>query len=329
MCFPALCFASGFFHVGNGHVFSRALHRLMSRTRWSSVLVSHALRNLTRFAFYRPRVSCVYQLSILRIFFLIIPFYFLESGSNILLLSCDSSAMSFLFILLSQINTCKHSKAFREFLLSLGWPVDVASHPGWSGNIQEAWNRNRNDDDTVTLRQRDSPLQSSQSVSTLTSSEERDISGNSSDTYTSCLDSFDSKASSSGKDSPAMNSTATRVPLEKMADEIFYFADVSCEVAFIVPSLLPSYQRFRHMASHAESWEDLGYAPRKRTRSGSTGSLETISSGGGSQFDVRSKFSRKVSEGPGYEVNWLKQIIFLFLFSQKGGESLLIQPSNV
>ena len=65
-------------------------------------------------------------------------------------------------------------------------------------------------------------------------------------------------------------------------------------------------------------------------RDGSSAGTSTgVSSGGGSQFDVRSKFSRKVSEGPGYEVNWLKQIIFLVLFSQKGGESLLIQPSNV
>lgn len=201
----------------------------------------------------------------------------------------------------NQINTCKHSKAFKEFLLSLGWPVDVATHPGWSGNIQEAWNRNRNDDDTLTLRQRDSPLQSSQSVSTLTGSEERDISGNSGVRHTSFRESFDSEVSGDGKDSSIMHSTAAGVPLEKKADEIFYFADVSCEVAFIMPSLLPSYQHFRHMASHAESWEDLGYTQRKRTRSGSTGSLDTNSSGGGSQFDVRSRLSRKASEGPGYE----------------------------
>lgn len=254
-------------------------------------------------------------------FLAVAPFYFLETGLKILSLGYDSSVMTFLFIFSPQINTCKHSKAFKEFLLSLGWPVDVATHPGWSGNIQEAWNRNRNDDDTLTLRQRDSPLQSSQSVSTLTGSEERDISGNSGDRYTSFRESFDSEVSGGGKDSPIMDSTAAGVPLKKKADEIFYFADVSCEVAFIVPSLLPSYQHFRHMASHAESWEDLGYTQRKRTRSGSTGSLDTNSnsSGGGSQFDVRSRLSRKASEGPGYEVNWLKQIFSIsFTHKQKG-----------
>lgn len=30
-----------------------------------------------------------------------------------------------------------------EFLLALGWPVDVDSHPGWTGNIEKAWKQPR------------------------------------------------------------------------------------------------------------------------------------------------------------------------------------------
>ncbi|XP_067095907.1 ral GTPase-activating protein subunit beta-like isoform X5 [Osmerus mordax] len=31
---------------------------------------------------------------------------------------------------------------FLEFLLSLGWPVDVASHPGWTGHLDTSWTLN-------------------------------------------------------------------------------------------------------------------------------------------------------------------------------------------
>lgn len=133
------------------------------------------------------------------------------------------------------------------------------------------------------------------------------------DTFVSCRESPASDASSSGKDSPAVDSSVTHPPAEKkIVDEIFYYADVSCEVAFIMPSLLPRYQQFRQMTSHAESCEeDLGYVQRKRTRSGSTGSLETISSGSGSQLDIKSKLSRQASEGTtAYEVT----AIFLTIY---------------
>lgn len=180
-------------------------------------------------------------------------------------------------------------------MLSLGWPVDVASHPGWAGNIQEAWNRGMNES---TRRPTDSSfLQSSHNVSTLTSSEEREVSGSDSDRYASCRESFDSEASSSGKNSPAVHSSPARPPSEtKLVDEILYYADVSCEIAFIMPSRLPRYQRFRRMAGQVESIdEDLEPVHRRRTRSGSTGSLEASSSG--SQLDIRNKLSRQASEG--------------------------------
>lgn len=119
------------------------------------------------------------------------------------------------------------------------------------------------------------------------------------DTFVTCRESPDSEASRSGKDSPAVDSSVTHPAAEKsIVDEIFYYADVSCEVAFIMPSLLPSYQQFRQMTSHAESCEeDVGYVQRRRTRSGSTGSLETTSSGSGSQLDIKSKLARQASEG--------------------------------
>ncbi|EDO46845.1 predicted protein [Nematostella vectensis] len=44
-------------------------------------------------------------------------------------------------ILENELNTCKHGKVFVEFLLSLGWPVDIETHPGWTGNVERAWVR--------------------------------------------------------------------------------------------------------------------------------------------------------------------------------------------
>ena len=133
-------------------------------------------------------------------------------------------------------------------------------------------------------------------MSTLTGSEEQEVSGSDSDRYASCRESFDSEASpSSGKDFPAVNSS--HPPIEtKLVDEILYYADVSCEVAFIMPSLLPRYQKFRCIAEQLESFkEEVEPMPRRRTRSGSTGSLEGSSIG--SQLDIKSKISRQASEG--------------------------------
>lgn len=31
---------------------------------------------------------------------------------------------------------------FLEFLLSLGWPVDVGRHPGWTGHLDTSWSLN-------------------------------------------------------------------------------------------------------------------------------------------------------------------------------------------
>lgn len=198
-------------------------------------------------------------------------------------------------IIENQVSSCKQSKAFGEFLLSLGWPVDIASHPGWAGNIQEAWNRGRSES---TQRPTDSSYhQSSQNVSYVTVSEEPEVSGSDSDRYASCRESFDSEVSSSGKSSPAILSSLTRTPPEtKEVDKILYYADVSCEVAFIMPSLLPRYQRFRRMAGQVEIFEEeIEPVPRRRTRSGSTGSLDKTRSG--SQSDLKNKLSRQVSEG--------------------------------
>ena len=142
------------------------------------------------------------------------------------------------------------------------------------------------------------------------------------DSFVSCRESPGSEASRSGQDSIAVDSCITRPPKEKkVVDEIFYYADVSSEVAFIMPSLLPRYQQFRQMASHVESCdEDPGHVQRKRTRSGSTGSLETTSSGSGSQLDIKSKLSRQASEGTTvYEVKYhrLHKYEFRKLINQK------------
>lgn len=142
------------------------------------------------------------------------------------------------------------------------------------------------------------------------------------DSFVSCRESPGSEAWRSGQDSIAVDSSITRPPEEKKAvDEIFYYADVSSEVAFIMPSLLTHYQQFRQMTSHVESCdEDPGHVKRKRTRSGSTGSLETTSSGSGSQLDIKSKLSRQASEGTTvYEVKChrLHKYYFKKLINQK------------
>lgn len=31
---------------------------------------------------------------------------------------------------------------FLEFLLSLGWPVDLGRHPGWTGHLDTSWSIN-------------------------------------------------------------------------------------------------------------------------------------------------------------------------------------------
>lgn len=172
------------------------------------------------------------------------------------------------------------------------------------------WNRDKTDDDSVTLRSSDSPFQSSRSMSTLTGSDEGVVSGIENDglhgASASRPESPDREASRSGKHSPALGSSATHLLIEEtVVDEIFYYADVSCEVAFIMPSMLPRYQLFRRLSSHNVSCdEDLEFPRRRRTRSGSTGSLGTTSSGSGSQLDIKSKLSRQASEGTTmYEVH--------------------------
>lgn len=35
---------------------------------------------------------------------------------------------------------------FLEFLLSLGWSVDVGKHPGWTGHVSTSWSINNCND---------------------------------------------------------------------------------------------------------------------------------------------------------------------------------------
>lgn len=67
-----------------------------------------------------------------------------------------------------------------------------------------------------------------------------------------------------------------------------------------MPSLLPRYQRFRRMTGQVDGLDaDIEPAQRRRTRSGSTGNLETLSA---SQLDLKNKLSRQASEGVTHEV---------------------------
>lgn len=38
---------------------------------------------------------------------------------------------------------------FLEFLLSLGWPVDVGRHPGWTGHLDTSWSLNSCSDNDI------------------------------------------------------------------------------------------------------------------------------------------------------------------------------------
>lgn len=183
-------------------------------------------------------------------------------------------------IIENKISTCKHSKAFNEFLLSLGWLVDVASHPGWAGNIQEAWKRDGNDS---SLRPTDTSFpKSTQSKSIVSDSSDRESTGN-------------EEANKRKSSRTVRFSSPLPLPKSEPVDEILYFANVSCEVAFIMPSLLPHYQEFRCKSGQTGSpEEEIQPTPRRRTRSGSTGSLETLNS---SQLDLKSKLLRQTSGG--------------------------------
>lgn len=158
--------------------------------------------------------------------------------------------------------------------------MDVASHPGWAGNIQEAWKRGGNDS---SLRPKDSSFsKSSQSKSIDFDSNDRESTGN--------------EESNKRKSSRTVRfSSPLSLPKSEPVDEILYFANVSCEVAFIMPSLLPRYQAFRCMSAQSGSpEEEIQPTQRRRTRSGSTGSLETLIS---SQLDLKSKLLRQTSGG--------------------------------
>lgn len=201
------------------------------------------------------------------------------------------------------MNTCKHSKAFVEFLQSLGWPVDLASHPGWDGNIRKAWNQGKDDDELATLRESEADLRQVSSMSTITGSEgagsdsdmERDFRDGVSFQHENVAEEV-----SKGRDSPTRNAKSASEPVApetREVDQILYFADVSCEVAFVVPALLPRYQRFRRMTAQPESSDEETGGSRpflRRTRSGSTGSLESSST---SSLDSKYPIARQASEG--------------------------------
>lgn len=155
-----------------------------------------------------------------------------------------------------------------------------ASHPGWAGNIQEAWKRSGNDS---SLRPTDSSFpKSTQSKSIVSESSDRESTGN-------------EEANKRKSSRTVRFSSPLPLPKSEPVDEILYFANVSCEVAFIMPSLLPHYQEFRCKSGQTGSpEEEIQPTPRRRTRSGSTGSLETLNS---SQLDLKSKLLRQTSGG--------------------------------
>lgn len=55
----------------------------------------------------------------------------------------------FLFQILRNVESSSSVQPhFLEFLLSLGWPVDVGRHPGWTGHLDTSWSLNSCSDGT-------------------------------------------------------------------------------------------------------------------------------------------------------------------------------------
>lgn len=298
----------------------------------------------------------------------------------------------------SQISSCKHSKLFVEFLLSLGWPVDVETHPGWTGNIHKAWTPAYGttvDDTRPKMTRNKSKL--ANSMSTITSSTstmgiDGDVTPSSDedswfgrDRFLTCRENLDNEDGAQ-KDSVTQEGSVTRADsitredsvtredsdtredsvtredsetredsvtradsftredsvthdnsvtrqksvtlqdsvtpeqtvtqqvhdpetapeanLDKELNQILYYADISREVAFVVPSLLPHYQRFRkmivkgEMTSDEDNEEEEPPKNRLRARSGSMGSLE-IKSSSTSSMELRAPLARQTSDAVG------------------------------
>lgn len=100
-----------------------------------------------------------------------------------------------------------------EFLLSLGWPVNLNAHNGWTGHVNTSWSR---------------------------------------------LNQYNLKESSSGT-SKSIGSKANDIPhggsLYDGEKQVLYWADVSSEIAFVVPTGKPA-----HCRSDATVWSKSGSA---------------------------------------------------------------------
>lgn len=53
----------------------------------------------------------------------------------------------YIFQILKNVESSRNVQPhFLEFLLSLGWSVDVGRHPGWTGHVSTSWSINSCDD---------------------------------------------------------------------------------------------------------------------------------------------------------------------------------------
>lgn len=53
----------------------------------------------------------------------------------------------YIFQILKNVESSRNVQPhFLEFLLSLGWAVDVGRHPGWTGHVSTSWSINSCDD---------------------------------------------------------------------------------------------------------------------------------------------------------------------------------------
>ncbi|XP_048586006.1 ral GTPase-activating protein subunit beta [Nematostella vectensis] len=229
-------------------------------------------------------------------------------------------------ILENELNTCKHGKVFVEFLLSLGWPVDIETHPGWTGNVERAWVRTSTRERSHLVGRGGAGLGAS-SMSTITSSTSTmghdEYTPSSDDEGIFVRDRLMARISSEDDVTATRAASITAVShpelarpqsldenvaivepesVDKEVNQILYYADIRSEVAFVAPALLPQYQRFRRMIVKAETSEeeteeaDEPPTGHRRARSGSMGSLE-IKSSSTSSMELRQPLARQSSDG--------------------------------
>ncbi|XP_071374651.1 ral GTPase-activating protein subunit beta-like isoform X1 [Centroberyx affinis] len=121
---------------------------------------------------------------------------------------------------------------FLDFLLSLGWLVEVGRHPGWTGSVRTSWATNHN----------------AGNINSDDNNDSNDDNGNSDDKNNNCLGGRPEASVALG-DSGGGVFNGERF--------VLYFADALTEIAFVVPSLSSSNAEWSESFEEAEPPNEL------------------------------------------------------------------------